>query len=152
MPTCDGCGAVVEAEHIRRRIERLELATRYRPVHIQTLLIGVAPPSRAKEDFYASETEGAELQRSGIFLVYAVECPLADGADSSEAVRRAAPTVVKRVQLSYKPKSVVLFSGATAELIPALLGAGFGERLILNDGAPFAELPDLARLKPAIGA
>jgi hypothetical protein len=142
----------VGADHIRRRIERLELATRYRPVHIQTLLIGAAPPEAMEEYFYSSEKAAAELQRNGIFLVYAVECPLAAGANLSEAARRVASTVVTRVKFSYKPKSIVLFSPGTAGLIAVLRDAGFGERLVLNNGAPFAELPDLATLPAALPA
>jgi hypothetical protein len=147
MPVCDGCGTTVDAEHIRSRIERLEMATRYRPVHIQTLLVGTAPPERTEDYLYSSETTGAELQRNGIFLAYAVECPLPSGADAAEAARRAAPALIKRVQFSYKPKSVVLFSSAASELIPALNNAGFRDQLILKNGAPFPELPDLAETK-----
>lgn len=145
MPVCDGCGATVDAEHIRSRIERLEMATRYRPVHIQTLLVGTAPPKRTEDYLYSSETKGAELQRNGIFLVYAVECPLSAGADAVEAARRGASAFIKRVQFSYKPKSIVLFSPATFELLAPLREAGFGDRLILKDGSVFDELPDLAR-------
>jgi hypothetical protein len=151
MPICDGCGAAVDAEHIRARIMRLELATRFRPVHIQTLLVGVAPPERAEDYFYASEKGASELQKNGIFLVYAVECPL-PAADASEAVRRAVATVVKRVHLSYKPKAVVLFGAATGELIEPLRAAGLGDRLVLSGIAPFAELPDLAKFRTAAGA
>ena len=146
MAVCDGCGREADAEHARRRIERLEAATRYRPVHIQTLLIGTAPPERMEEYFYASEKEGAELQRNGIFLVYAVECPLPGSADAKEAVRHAAPSVVKRVRFSYKPQSSVLFSAETAELIAPLREAGFGERLVLRGDGPFPDPPDLAGL------
>ena len=152
MPICDGCGAVVDTEHIRKRITRLELATRFRPVHIQTLLIGVAPPERVEDDFYGSEKEAAELQKNGIFLVFAVECPVPTAEDASEAVRRAVPTVVKRVQLSYKPKAVVLFGQPTGELIEPLRAAGLGDRLVLSGGMPFVELPDLARFRTAAGA
>ncbi|HKV47928.1 MAG TPA: hypothetical protein VJN69_07530 [Candidatus Acidoferrales bacterium] len=147
MPVCDGCGATVDWEHIRSRIERLEMATRYRPVHIQTLLVGTAPPERTEEYLYSSESKGTELQRNGIFLVYAAECPLPSGADAAEAARRAVPALIKRVQFSYKPKSVVLFSSAASELIPALNNAGFRDQLILKNGAPFPELPDLAETK-----
>ena len=52
MPLCDGCGAQVDEAHIRSRIERLEQATRFRPIHIQVLLLAVAPPSRPEDDFY----------------------------------------------------------------------------------------------------
>jgi hypothetical protein len=145
MPVCDGCGATVDSEHIRSRIERLEMATRYRPVHIQTLLVGTAPPKENEDYLYFSETKGAELQHNGIFLVYAVECPLPAGTDAAEAARRAAPTLIKRVRFSYKPESIVLFSPATAELLRPLRDASLGERLLLNDGNVFDELPDLAR-------
>lgn len=147
MAICDGCGASVGAEHIRRRIERLELATRYRPVHIQTLLIGDVPPARDEEYVYSSEKEASELQKNGIFVVYAVECPLDQGADTKDAVRRNAASLVRRLRFSYKPKAIVLFGAATAESIAALRAAGFGEQLILNDGAPFANLPDLQRFR-----
>ena len=63
----------------------------------------------------------------------------------------AAPTLIKRVQFSYKPRSIVLFTAATSELIPALRDAGLGEHLILKDGVPFAELPDLARTQAFSG-
>jgi hypothetical protein len=142
MGICDSCGALADAGHVRQRIERLELATRYRPVHIQTLIVGDAPPLRDEEYFYASAKEAEELQRNGMFLVYAVECPLAEGVDRAATVRAAATTFVKRVKLSYKPKSILLFSAGTAELIAGLREAGFGESLVLAEGKPFAELPD----------
>jgi hypothetical protein len=52
MPVCDGCGIPADDAHIRCRIERLELATRFRPIHIQVLLIDAAPPARAEDYFY----------------------------------------------------------------------------------------------------
>ena len=52
MSVCDGCGAVADDKHIRERIERLELATRFRPVHIRALLIDAAPPPRVEDYFY----------------------------------------------------------------------------------------------------
>ena len=59
MPVCDGCGTQADDAHIRRRIERLELATRFRPIHIQVLLIDAAPTARAEDYFYhAANREG----------------------------------------------------------------------------------------------
>jgi hypothetical protein len=52
VPVCDGCGVQADGAHIRRRIERLELATRFRPIHIQVLLIDAAPPTRPEDYFY----------------------------------------------------------------------------------------------------
>ena len=48
---CDGCGAQVDEAHIRQRIERLELATRFRPIHIQVLLLDAAPPAETRRLF-----------------------------------------------------------------------------------------------------
>jgi len=42
---CDGCGQSADAEHIARRLKRLENMTRYRPIHIQALLMGAASPA-----------------------------------------------------------------------------------------------------------
>jgi len=59
VPVCDGCGTQADDAHIRRRIERLELATRFRPIHIQVLLIDAAPTARAEDYFYhAANREG----------------------------------------------------------------------------------------------
>jgi len=49
---CDGCGIVSTPEHLRRRVERLELATRFRPIHIDTLILYPAPPERREDYFY----------------------------------------------------------------------------------------------------
>ncbi|MGH9774492.1 MAG: hypothetical protein ACRD50_06045 [Candidatus Acidiferrales bacterium] len=52
---CDGCGALADPAHIRRRIERLGLATRFRPIHIGVLFLAAAPPARAEDFFYRPE-------------------------------------------------------------------------------------------------
>src|SRR6266571_3195402 len=54
---CDGCGQAATAEHIARRLQRLEWTTRYRPVHIHTLLLGAYSPLRDEEFLYASDGE-----------------------------------------------------------------------------------------------
>jgi hypothetical protein len=53
VPVCDGCGRSVDEAHIRRRIERLEMATRFRPIHIGVLLIDAAPAACHEDFFYA---------------------------------------------------------------------------------------------------
>ena len=58
MRVCDGCGAPAEEAHIRQRIERLEMATRFRPIHIQTLFLADAPTSRLEDYFYRPLREG----------------------------------------------------------------------------------------------
>jgi hypothetical protein len=171
MAVCDGCGARADDSHIRRRIERLELATRYRPVHIKVLFLDGAPPVRLEDYFYhaskdrsvrsaasrmqfnelakcaGSDTQGEineeqaliDFQRRGYFLTYAVECPFEDQEDPQGALRRQAPTVMKRVQTSYIPTYIVPISQATQELIRLFGLIGWGDRLVLNKGGPWVD-------------
>jgi hypothetical protein len=57
---CDGCGLEVSDQHIRERIERLELATRFRPIHINVLILTAAPPSSPLDYFYRSTKNPSE--------------------------------------------------------------------------------------------
>src|SRR5579863_8482098 len=68
MPVCDGCGAQADDAHIRRRIERLELATRFRPIHIQVLLIDAAPPARPEDYFYHAANREDRSQSSRAYF------------------------------------------------------------------------------------
>lgn len=100
---CDGCGQNASPEHIARRLRRLEWATRYRPVHIQALLLGAVAPSEDREFLYSPggefrgeagqllgaigiESDGKtaaavheEFQGAGVFLAHILECPVDDG-------------------------------------------------------------------------
>src|SRR5580700_3179141 len=49
---CDGCGLPASPEHIAERLRRLELSTRFRPVHIGILFVVLAPRIRTEDDFY----------------------------------------------------------------------------------------------------
>lgn len=101
---CDGCGLPASPEHIAARMERLELVTRFRPIHIQVLFVALDPMPRPEDEFYrppesrqffdsllsaldisnraesnASEAAAAnllEFQRRGYYLTYLSECPL----------------------------------------------------------------------------
>ena len=68
MPLCDGCGAQVDEAHIRSRIERLEHATRFRPIHIQALFLAAAPPSQPDDDFYRAATSTKRSAASQAFF------------------------------------------------------------------------------------
>lgn len=185
MPVCDGCGATVGDAHIRARIERLEMATRYRPIHIQVLVLDAAPFASPEDFFYhaasdhsarstesqayfdalircagehASPSSGqadalGEFQKQGLFLANVVECPVEANLD--QALGSCAPSILKRIQFSYKPKYVALISPALASIVPSLSQNGWAERLILNAGAPFDirstdGSPDASRLGPAV--
>jgi len=49
---CDGCGLPASPDHIAARIERLQWATRFRPIHIDVLFIALEPMARLQDDFY----------------------------------------------------------------------------------------------------
>jgi len=94
---CDGCGLTASSEHTAARMERLELATRFRPIHINVLFVALEPMQRPEDDFYrppesrdffdsflsaldiTPETGNAnllEFQRRGYYLTYLSECPV----------------------------------------------------------------------------
>jgi hypothetical protein len=169
MPLCDGCGAQVDDAHIRARIERLEMATRFRPVHIQVLLLGVAPPAAPEDFFYRAAEKGTdrsaggrhffdtlltctgenssrfatevealtEFQRRGLFFTHVVECPATTAAEKEAAIDRCAPSLVKRIQFSYKPKYIAPVVSELQPVLPLLTNAGWSDRLILDGEKPF---------------
>jgi hypothetical protein len=88
MRVCDGCGAPADEAHIRRRTERLEMATRFRPIHIQVLLLGDAPPTCIEDYFYRSLRE--EESRSSAAKEFFVQVMKAAGIASDAAVNEEA--------------------------------------------------------------
>jgi hypothetical protein len=139
---CDGCGQLADSAHISRRLERLAWTTRFRPLHIQALLLsGIAP--RDDSDFLYSRngtfqgeaatvlqaaqisTEGkspeavqTECQKLGLMLTHVLECPLDEGVSPAQGQTLLAKQVlatVARIRRSLKPKRLVLVS---AELLP----------------------------------
>ena len=54
---CDGCGQAASPEHTARRLQRLEWTTRYRPVHIHTLLLGGFSPADERDFLYSPQGE-----------------------------------------------------------------------------------------------
>lgn len=81
----------------------------------------------------------SEFQRKGFFVTYAVDCPFEEQDDPKGALRRLAPTVLKRVQSVYDPAYVVPISQPTAELIRLFGMIGWGDRLVLDNGMPFSD-------------
>ena len=167
MPLCDGCGAHVDEAHIRRRIERLELATRFRPIHIQMLVLDDAPPSASEDYFYRATSS---IPRSAPSQMFFDEIAKSIGLKPSEAERedatraefqrrgfylayavecpvesaerlavvaRFARTVLLRLNTSYKPKFVAPVSAALQPVVSLLQNNSWAERLILHEGKPF---------------
>jgi len=165
MRICDGCGAPADAEHIRARIERLALATRFRPIHIQVLLLDDAPAARPEDYFYRPASDGstrspsakaffremlsaagmsidlaaneeaalAEFQRRGFHLADAVECPIALPEELSSRVPKSLPTIVKRVEFSYRPKHVVPIGAEITKSIESLRKSSIAERIVVPE-------------------
>jgi hypothetical protein len=164
--TCDGCGQIASAEHIARRLQRLEWATRYRPVHIHTLFLGSASPQKLEEFVYSpngefqgeartlleaagvstsgktAEAVHAEFQRAGFFLTHILECPIENESVPTSALsllmEQRLTAVAVRIRRSLKPKRVVLISRALETILEKIAALQLGCQLVLDDGKPFA--------------
>jgi len=163
---CDGCGQAASAEHIARRLRRLEWTTRYRPVHINTLLLGAFSPEKEKDFLYApggefhgeasllldalgistvgkaADAVHAEFQRAGFFLTHVLECPLGkdaghQGAEAAGLLTKRLEPVATRIRRSLKPKRVVLISRALGPILEKLLALELGCPVVLDNGKLF---------------
>jgi hypothetical protein len=163
--SCDGCGQTASAEHIARRLQRLEWTTRYRPVHINTLLLGAFSPQEEKDFLYApggefhgeaalllnalgistagkaAEAVHAEFQRAGFFLTHVLECPLGrgagQGAEAAALLAQRLEPVATRIRRSLKPKRVVLISQALGPILENIVTLELGCPVVLNHGKLF---------------
>ena len=176
---CDGCGQLASPEHIGKRLQRLEWTTRYRPVHIHTLLLGGASPQEEKDFLYspggafdgeagmllevagltpAGKTAKAvhlEFQRAGFFLTHVLECALEmesqDGAKVLSLLEQRLAAVAVRIRRSLKPRRVVLISRVLEPIVTKIAALQLGCPLVLDEGKPFAlDGPDRGRAKARI--
>jgi hypothetical protein len=163
---CDGCGQAASAEHVTRRLQRLEWMTRYRPVHVGTVLLGAYSPD-AESDFLYSEaaevtgeakyvlaatgiyTSGKkkesilnEFQRGGFLLGYVMECPLEpewrNEAALTGLLQARMPVFLARLRRSFQPKRVALISSKLDFLFAGLTEKDLGCTLVGNGGKSFA--------------
>jgi hypothetical protein len=89
---CDGCGLPASPEHIAGRVKRLELSTRFRPVHIGVLFVALAPPVSPEDHFYgpAASLEFAEPFLEALEIHSAAErVGLESGANATDSARLA---------------------------------------------------------------
>jgi hypothetical protein len=163
---CDGCGQLASPEHLARRLKRLELTTRYRPIHIGVLFLGAAAPSDDLDFLYAPDgtlrgeaqtllqatslkLEGkprdvilAEFQRGGFSLAHVLECPFEPNRREAAAIhvllQERLPFTVSRIRRSLKPKSLIPISRLLEALIPKLHSSELACAVALDDGKPFA--------------
>ena len=160
---CDGCGQPATPEHITRRLKRLEWTTRWRPIHIGTLLVGAHSPQNESAFLYAGKFEGeaghilealglqhagkapdtvlTEFQRGGYFLTHILECSLDEGITTQQStlalLEQRIPATAARIRRSLKPKRVVLISGLLAPVTAKLAAANFGCPIVPDNGVPF---------------
>lgn len=150
---CDGCGQLASAEHIARRLQRLEWSTRFRPIHMQVLLLGASAPESDEEFLYFPQSrfhglvgqilsalsitaEGrsaeevlTEFQKRGLYLTYALECPVEPASDSSlmdELLDRHLPQAMARIRRSLKPKRLLVLSPELQPFLTQLTEATLG--------------------------
>lgn len=168
---CDGCGQLASPDHITRRLQRLEWTTRYRPVHIGTLLLGAVAPQNDLEFIYspAGQWKGeaqvllaaagvaldakspesvlAEFQRGGFFVTHVLECPVEsrEGVAIDELIANRLPAVLARIRRSLKPKRVAPIAMALEQFLPALNSGALPCTILLDQGAPFVLDGDAAR-------
>jgi hypothetical protein len=165
LSQCDGCGREASSGHIARRLQRLEWTTRYRPIHIGTVLLGAYAPYDDGEFLYSEggafrgeakhvlaatgvapagkswQAVLTEFQRGGFLLTYALECPI-DSSVGKAAVqalleaRRSA--LLARIRRSVKPKRIVLISRLLEPLMASMSEADTGCPVIIDDGKAFA--------------
>src|SRR5258708_38020369 len=161
---CDGCGQAASPEHIARGLRRLEWTTRFRPVHIGTLLLGATAPQNDNEFIYSpagawygeakmlldaagltlegksAEATLAEFQRRGFLLTHVLECPLEGGKGGriAELIANRLPAVLTRIRRSLKPKRLAPISGVLEQFLPALASGELSCTILLDQDKPFA--------------
>ncbi|MFI5098402.1 MAG: hypothetical protein ACHQT6_10560 [Candidatus Acidiferrales bacterium] len=170
MPTplslpCDGCGQTASPAHFARRLQRLEWTTRYRPVHIQVLLLGGIAPEADAAFLYSPEGDyqgeaakllGAlrittagksadailtEFQKRGLFFTHVLECPVEPGvsrADAQLLLEKQLPGVIARIRRSLKPRRLVLLSREVAGLAGKFTEAALGSPVFTGSCGPLA--------------
>jgi hypothetical protein len=165
---CDGCGQLADSAHISRRLERLAWSTRFRPVHIQALLLGGIAPKLESDFLYAPQgsflgeartildavqlaTEGktpeavlTEFQKLGLMLTHVLECPLNVGVSESQApalMEKQLPAAIARIRRSLKPKRVLFLSHELQPYAPRLRQVQLSCPALPADGCFLASVP-----------
>lgn len=160
---CDGCGQAASPEHIARRLQRLEWTTRFRPIHVGTLLLGAVSPQKGSEFIYAPEgawdgeaklllsaagiaLQGkspeatlAEFQRGGFLLAHVLECPLDEkNVSIQQLLASRLPQVLTRIRRSLKPKRLALISSSLRQFLLALISSDLPCTILLDQEDVFA--------------
>ena len=163
---CDGCGQLASEEHVTRRLRRLEWMTRFRPVHVGTVLLGAYSPDADSDFLYAETTEVtgeaarvlsaagvssdgkakqavlSEFQRGGFLLGYILECPLEPESRNDAALaallKARMPAFLARLRRSFQPKRVASISSKLDPFLTGLTEKDLGCMLVSDGGRSFA--------------
>jgi hypothetical protein len=150
---CDGCGQLASPEHIARRLQRLEWATRFRPIHIQALLLTASAPEADFDFLYSPDsaftgqtggllsalgisTKGksseevlTDFQKRGLVLASVLDCPVESGTGPDEAralLEHHLPQALTRIRRSLKPKRALVISPELQPFVPQLTETALG--------------------------
>jgi hypothetical protein len=150
---CDGCGQLASPEHIARRLQRLEWATRFRPIHIHALLLAASAPEADSDFLYtldsaftgqagnllaalgistagkSSEEVLGDFQKRGLVLAHLLECPVEPGINLTDAqalMEHHLPQALARIRRSLKPKRVLVISPELQPFVPQLSESDLG--------------------------
>jgi len=162
---CDGCGQNASSPHLAARFQRLEWSTRYRPLHINTLLLGAVAPPNDSEFIYADaspfsgeaatllrtagieaagktpETIHHEFQRAGLFVAYVLDCPLettANGAGQLQPLlSKRIPATLTRIRRSIKPKRLALIAPELDAFLEQFTSAALDCSVLLDGSKAF---------------
>jgi hypothetical protein len=162
---CDGCGQPASSEHLAARFRRLEWSTRYRPLHVNTLVLGAVVPENDAEFIYSDATpfsgEAAQLlkatgvdaagktaevihhefQRAGFFVVHLLDCPVGrpsgDGGHVRELLSSRLATTFTRIRKSIKPRRLALVGAELDPFVEKFKTEALGCPLILNGDTTF---------------
>ena len=163
------------------RLRRLEWATRWRPLHIQTLLLGAVAPGEDAEFIYSdaggfsgeaawvlgvagvsgvgkpADAVHHELQRAGFFVAHVLDCPFDGNADRPELatlVAKRVATTLTRIRRSIKPKRIALFGDGFDSMLGAFRAEALGCEVNLDRGAAFkldGTVESVERMRAALG-
>ena len=161
---CDGCGLGTTSEHIAKRLRRLELTTRFRPIHIQTVFLSAQSPAEENAFLYGAtgefsgeaamllhacgietgtrDTESVlnEFQRRGLLLTHLLEC-VPDGAgiqtDQAAALHKRLPATIRKIRGSLRPKRVIVLGRELTPFVGELKAERTGAEWVLDGEKPF---------------
>lgn len=151
---CDGCGLPASPEHIAARLRRLELSTRFRPVHIGVLFVALAPAPRPEDDFYGPPG----FKEFFDALLEALQ--ISTGAEADSAAGRGAADSAKLAEFQHRGHYLVYLSecpipaghepaaATIARLAPTLLRRirfNYKPKLIAPLGQELAPLVDILK-------